>query len=452
MKTQTSLCFGPILCLLCLLAIEFDSVSRTAADTGECVLVFSDFHFDVFNGLGTNRITDINLAHPITAYNPSSTSDFYGNGYGTNPDTSFYLIDSAITNAYSICPNPAAILYLGDLLAHDFDKKCANHPETNIESWASESEQIIANLISNRFPHVPVIPVLGNNDSTKDYMTPDRKFRKNFTNVWDPLVPESVPAESTNSFASAFTASGHYIALLTNVSPRLEGVVFNSTFFAQKDQNLHPSTECRYKELNWLSNQLECAKSNNMMVWLLFHIPPGQAVYDGSQYWITDDGTQTHFLKLLAIAPQTVCICGHSHLDEFKVIKGQNGSLTYVHITPSVCPNHFNNPAYQVLHVDANGAITDYDTHYLANFGNTNWGQFDPHWTNEYTFTTAYGQTSYNVNALDRLSRLISHPNSNDIEQSNFIKYYSVSNPGYAHNNEVKENLRYLCIPPNPWR
>src|SRR5262245_32778903 len=84
-------------------------------------LVISDFHFDPFQGLNRQEFAELQ-ARPVAAW-PAffAERDLPLGKLGT--DSSARLVDSALAAAAKQLPEPSFILYPGDFLAHDWQRK-----------------------------------------------------------------------------------------------------------------------------------------------------------------------------------------------------------------------------------------------------------------------------------------------------------------------------------------
>ncbi len=181
---------------------------------------------------------------------------------------------------------------------------------------------------------------------------------------------------------------------------------------------------------------------------MLCHVPPGTNLYGQKPFW--KDNWTDQYVQLL---DQTKCLdktnplvvgsfCGHTHLDEFRVICKDNAAVGYVHIVPGIDADHSNNPAYQVLTIDDRGEVINYTNYFLTNFADlasNGWASSKPVWTNEYDFATAFPsawqiRNGYNADALSKLQLEIS---SKTAARTNWLKYY---HSGYVTSPELKDS------------
>ena len=73
-------------------------------------------------------------------------------------DANWALIEASVEQTYRQCPNPALILLTGDLAAHGLDKVTEE-----------KTVRAVATSFVERFPGVPILFTLGNNDVSPHY-------------------------------------------------------------------------------------------------------------------------------------------------------------------------------------------------------------------------------------------------------------------------------------------
>lgn len=380
--------------------------AQTPGGTAE-ILLFSDFHMD-------------------------SSNRFDKYGY----DSSERLVTNALASAHSHCPNPAAIIVTGDFFTHFKERPDADRFEAITNTVTK-----IAGFFANTFPGVPVLPVLGNNDSDKgDYELPSPDFLRIFADSWRTLVPNN-HEKDTNDFATHFRVDGGYTAELTTL-PNLEFVVFNSTAASRRFTNGDDSVGKAV--VRWVSNCVHQAAVRTNKVWILFHIPLGRSLYDGKRFWRPD--VENDFLRMLDSSSSTVTamLCGHTHMDEFRVICDAHKAVAFEHFVPSVSPDHTNNPAYQIARVDVRSSqISDYASYYLPFISGR--------WKPEYSFKEDFplGSNAVSEYNAEYLSDVVSLIGSNQNFSRKFKRFYNVSSMAF-HPNFGADYTNTLIIPEPP--
>ena len=193
--------------------------------------------------------------------------------------------------------------------------------------------------------------------------------------------------------------------------------------------------------LAWeLSNTLEAAfcvqawqmaltRGQDVKYLLLLHIPPGFNPYPlpslGGPFW--NSRLNNRFVSFVAAHTNVAAIfCGHSHMDEFRIIRSENRAVGFVHLAPSISPDHYNNPAYQIFDVDTNtGGFLDYTTYYL-NLTDHPGDVSQAGWRPEYSFAKDYHLPGYNLKTLTALANGL-QSGGDDSSCSNYLQFYDVA-------------------------
>ena len=113
-------------------------------------------------------------------------------------------------------------------------------------------------------------------------------------------------------------------------------------------------------------------------MWLLMHIPPGINSFNSAQV-VLAGGTPvafwqpeltSRFLQLVQRHRRVLrmAFAGHTHMDDFRVIRTAGAPDLACKIAPAISPIYGNNPGYQVYeYVRKTGVVQDYRTYYLTN-------------------------------------------------------------------------------------
>lgn len=366
---------------------------------------------------------------------------------GINPrgtDSNDALFRSSLDDARARCPRPAFVLYPGDFMAHQWQAKYdklagRSHLQdpAAYRAFTAKAVRYLAGEFRRRFDGIAVLPTLGNDDSyCGDYMVePDGPFLAMFAEAWGPLLGPGLDAKV---FRDTFARGGYYMVPL----PGLKGhrlVVLNSIFFSVNyDDACGESTQTpALDQLRWLERTLGQAGSAGESVWLLAHIPPGinsfnsaEAVAKGGPpvtFWQPE--LTARFLQLVRRHRSTVRLAftGHTHMDDFRVIRLDGEPVLPVKIAPAVSPIFGNNPGYQVYQFDrGTGQVQGYQTYYLWDLP----GAGRPvapapgQWAFEYDFRAAYGFEELSAGVVARLSDSLA---TDAGARECYTKYYGVS-------------------------
>jgi hypothetical protein len=156
----------------------------------------------------------------------------------------------------------------------------------------------------------------------------------------------------------------------------------------------------------------------------------------------------SRFLQLVGQYRSTIqaVFAGHTHMDDFRVVRLDGQPSLFIKIAPAVSPIYGNNPGLQIYQYErASGAIQNYQTYYLTNLP-TN-GQAVTSgagtWAMEYDFRQAYGFSAFNPATVAALSNRI----ATDLDvQRRYIRFYGVS---AAPEITASTIAAYRCVIPN---
>ena len=314
------------------------------------------------------------------------------------------------------------MFFTGDVLAHKFETKYRKYTgddsQAGLRSFIYKTMDYVISKVAGAFPDVPVYYILGNNDAYDgDYaVAPEGAF---LNDVGKLLAERFLQSQGDRAqFLPTFTQGGYYnLALPGDVPTRVIGL--NSTFFSveyQEPDETAPGYDPAWQELDWLENQLEAAQAQGERVWLLSHIPPGVHVHKAvnesgnSLSYMTEAPTfwepayAEQFMELLGTYRDVVAavMCGHTHMDDFRVvIEGESDTsqafpTTFMHINPALSPQRGNNPAFKSFEADLSELAFNNARGYALDLGATT-----PAWSQLYDFNQAFGQDGINAFTLN---------------------------------------------------
>ncbi|NCD34875.1 MAG: hypothetical protein EOL87_15845 [Spartobacteria bacterium] len=328
------------------------------------VLLISDFHLSPFV---SQPVASLLNATPVenwdvlfaTATNGLFTAD--ATGYKT---TSPLLLQSVLTNAYGLCPQPDAVIVPGDFPYYYLKNFYTNLvPDGTIEQGKEiilKTVEYACLKIRQTFPDAPIYFALGNNDTyLNDYDiaasgdafyrdTADVFYQGAFTN----LMPRA-------TFTASYTNCGAYTA------PFSDGqlITLQSLYFSANYPN---GWEPASNQLVYLETQLQTAENAGKPAWLMLHIPPGIDPYATWSQWksghtnaaITDWNPDfiEPFCQLISTYSNTVkgIISGHYHNRGWQVISDPvtSNAVAPLQIADGIIYNHGNNPGATILTYD----------------------------------------------------------------------------------------------------
>ncbi|HRI16239.1 MAG TPA: metallophosphoesterase [Verrucomicrobiota bacterium] len=431
--------------------VAAEQLATEATATLGRFLVISDFHLDPFLGLSRDQFMTL-AAAPI-AHWPQLLAGQPAPQYGT--DSPLALVLSSLSDAKSRVPDPDFILLPGDFLAHGWPQKYdrlapVSHSQdpTAYHEFTTRVMTLVAARIREAFPRARVVPVLGNDDSyCGDYMiAPQSPFLQMFAEVWEPLVFDSgnngeqvgsqrgrnseTALVSRRKFRETASRGGYYSIRLPGLS-RHRLIALNTVFFAPQYSNAcgDPTATPALDEFRWLEEMLAAAERDGESIWLLMHIPPGIDGFGthraGSPQPLWQPELTARFLQLVKRYEKTIqqAIAGHTHMDDFRLVRLDGRNVLLTKIVPAVSPIFGNNPGYQSFQYDRrDGRLINYGTYGLTLPVGP--GAFA--WQDEYEFTTAYPNLSLTAPSVAGLGAQILNGGS---DQKSFTRYYSVSGP-----------------------
>lgn len=377
----------------------------------------SDVHFNPYYDpslMAQLEASDVAQWPAIFASSKITTPSTYG------ADTNYPLFQSFLADLKVRAADARFVTITGDLLGHDFPQNfqlySADKSEDAYESFTTKTIQFIASQIQSAVPHIPIFPVLGNNDSDcGDYeTTPNGWFLSAFAKAWAPSVKSS-------TFVKQFSSAGNYAVAAPIKDTLIIGL--DSIFLSMNYDNACGEEGVDYgaETLTWLRRKLESAKAKHQRVWILYHIPPGINVYSTTSggaacpapvlMWKSQYTNRFNALMKRYSSTVTASLAGHTHMDDFRLI-----DKLYIHITPAVSPMFSNNSAYEsISYSPSTAAMTDYTVYNLTTA-----------WAPEYTFTTAYKQPGLSLESVAAVRNAI---NSDPSTRALYMQYYTASNP-----------------------
>lgn len=368
-------------------------------------LVVSDIHFDPLADdalAGKLATAGVDRWQGILESSRATGLGSYGR------DTNYPLLASALDAMRAASASPGFIIIPGDFLGHGLRQKfqasktIADRSDAAYLRFLAKTLEFMARMFDARFPGVPCILTLGNNDNARDNydVRPGEPFLALMAKAWQGNVAKG---GAGGSFRETFPAMGHYQA----PHPTLKGrrfVVANATFMTEGHRRLYPEPKGGASpgqaEMVWLEQTLEQARLKGEKVWLLYHEPNGadqrRSVANGCSkgpvpIWSTRYNAA--FVALLKKHAATVeaVFTGHTHRDEFRLISDGGPPFAALQVAPAISPSSNSNPAFKrYRYRPATGELLDSTTFVLTNLeGARHRGEAT--WIREYDFTQAYG-------------------------------------------------------------
>lgn len=313
-------------------------------------------------------ISDIHLkSHSLQSMNFTPSTKTLTNDLNL---TDFKLIINSIKDNINknLIPKPKFIILLGDIQGHI---RLLNKTEKN--------EAMVFKELHLTFPNTPIFYVFGNNDSIKQNyglfstsnspynLAMKNGFWKNgflssgeFCNKNNKSLPKNI--SRFPCIANENIKNGYYSAL---INPQLKLISLNSILFSM--QRATNTDKHALDELRWLHKELAQAKINNQKILLAMHIPPGLSIYNNASFWKTKNADL--FLEIVSEYHEIIIsiLSSHTHKDEMKIIKNQNGDIiSGIFSTPALSTAFGNSPGCKIFQLSKNTNgwyLHDYQTY-----------------------------------------------------------------------------------------
>jgi hypothetical protein len=380
-------------------------------------LFVSDIHF---NPMAEPKLVDRLAAAPIADWDRIFDGDPQPlASYGA--DANAPLLRLAIAQMKLVNPNPPVIVISGDFLAHNYrdqwDAAASNYGDNAFHAFVDKTIAYMAAEFNAAFPHAQFVIALGNNDSPcGDYApAPHSIFLAHFAQAWAPLVNRNGRAPA---FLRDFAADGDYVAMLPNGTRAI--VVNSNPWSPAAIRDCDRAGIARGETIAWYEHAV-AASPRGAKTWVVEHIPPGMNGYGWLStppapvpfFYATDILARFRAARAADGKPAGLILAGHLHNDGYRIVDGSPLLLV-----PSISPQHFNNPAFLVAHVDAAGALADYEAYNL----NLPTATATTPFTREYGFDEAYGVSAFSADGLAQLQKSIhDDPKIRDAQAAHFV-------------------------------
>jgi len=360
--------FGWIVLLLGLALLLTRVVTQN--DRGHALLI-SDIHLNPY--INSDVVSRL-VAAPYTEWRailaPFTNEAFFAPAEWGEDATSYNLFSSALDNAVAVMPSPDLILFPGDYPVHDFRMHYTNYTgdatAAGYRSFMYKFFAFVGDEIHRRYPSVPLLTVLGNNDTyLTDYeLAPEGAFLADTAELIFANGMSNTCALA--EFAPGFRQGGYYSV---GIGTSAQVIGFSTAFMSSRYTNEAGffAYDPALRALRFIEEELDACEAANKPAWLLLHILPGVNGYETAAEW-TGPGSLTNalefwqsdyletFIQILSDHRDTVraVFCGHTHMREFRLLSDPATSTVAVpiHVVPGIDATHGNNPAFQTMTYD----------------------------------------------------------------------------------------------------
>lgn len=375
------------------------------------LLLLSDVHFDPF---AKPELVPALQELPASQWNDFMSRAWSGEDslgdYGQ--ETGYLLWESGLMAMRLAVPSPAAIVFTGDFLRHDFSDYYWHYAQNPSDEdrlrFIVKTVAFFAHRLQSYFPGVPVFFTLGNNDAgCGDYrITPGQYFLTHSAATYWSLL--NGLAGGQESFSATFALGGWYALDWGD----LRLISLNTVYYSPKWQagcGAELTGDPAETQMSWLEAELAQARSRGRPVWLVLHIPPGVDVYATMRYWqggelqdVTMMWREPYNSRFLALMDDyhdvlAACFAGHTHMDDWRLPSAEAGLMN----TPALNCLYGNNPGFVVLtcrrgdYLPVARATWRIDMTQGAVSRQVAWGR-------SYSFTRTYGVSDLTASSLAR--------------------------------------------------
>ena len=424
---------------------------KTQPASGNTMLIVADIHFNPM--FDPSLVAQLNAAEPDqweSILNRSKMTAF--SQYGE--DTNWWLLRSSLEQMQKTLPHPAVVMVAGDSLAHRFPRtyQTTTHDDDreHYRKFVVKTMKFLALELRKHYPDTNILVTPGNND--EDCGNYSIETGGSFLHDTAELVRDL--AHGNDETRGSWEELGSFDVPHPTI-PNMRIISLNTILFSDKYHAAKFSEGCVTvpsngpdEAFNWLESRLSKAKAAHEKVWIMFHIAPGIDSYASIQQyhallkntheqapnpqtclsgvvplWVPSRTSQ--FDSLLEKYHGTVIasFAGHTHVDDFRVLKASGSDSPFVLITPAISPIYNQNPSFRTVTFAKDGSILDASVYYLTNLiyaSSTTPGE----WKLEYQFSKEWKLPRIDAAGL---SSLYSKIRSDEGVRGEWLKLYNVS-------------------------
>jgi len=301
------------------------------------------------------------------------------------------LVDLVMTKMKDIQPDTDIILVSGDYLAHGFSVDTKGQP--HYELLKQTIQYVFVDLLSSHFPNAIILPSIGNNDIKYHYLAPTQEDEaSDYYNFFADVLFNQVPGNKklkldlldsilTNgngtsivddkdslaypNWAETFLSRG-YFRYDHDFGPDGDGfylsfISLNTLYYSLGAP--FKQADIMKQQLDWLEQQLRTSEDDRKFV-IYFHIFPGEFQVSAETYFWDDESTSRFSSIMDQYGDRISTLLGaHTHLADLRVnvqpptkdVPNPTSKVVLL-VTPSISPQHLNNPGFTVFTIENNVA------------------------------------------------------------------------------------------------
>lgn len=246
-----------LLRVILLISLIFSSYCADAKATQQFISI-ADIHFDPFLACTSRPCTLIKKMQREPAERWRQILLKEDNAVVQyKKDANYSIINAALISAQHEGLNALFVLVLGDMLAHNYQKKyrqySGDRSREGYQAFVKKTFQFLIGELNRVFPHKNIYYVVGNNDSYQgDYiLSPDSYFFHDLAVISLSAIKHNIHGAS---FIRQFSKAGYYaVDFPQQTNFRL--IVLNSILFSTHARGINIK-EAAQEQLSWLHTQL----------------------------------------------------------------------------------------------------------------------------------------------------------------------------------------------------
>jgi hypothetical protein len=280
------------------------------------------------------------------------------------------------------------VLFTGDFSRHEPHRLI--DPWNNVTDIVDNGSKIIDGVFESLAKRGLVsVGTLGNDDTPRNYeinITTDLEKNPWISSIADRFVEDGIMTEPN---AEQYSYGGFYETTIGSITLLTIDTLIYSTGHQPKVNKTEDLPKDPFNQFAWLRGRLTAAASENRMVWIIGHIPPGLETWGYSNLWFPLylqaylDIVQDPLLGSV-IAAQ---LFAHTHTDEFRVLPSAPEGAGPILITNAVSPIYDNHPGFRVVEYDP---VSSRPLSYSVYFARLDYGATELEFALGYTSTEIY--------------------------------------------------------------
>lgn len=279
-------------------------------------------------------------------------------------------------------------IFTGDMVDHE-----------ELEWWSYEmtieSQERVMRDVKKYLPDIPVFSVLGNHDTFPYGQIASHASGHENMYTWnDELFADLWVGYDWLPFDNYQQIKKHYTGYSVVTKSGVKIIAINSNTYYQKNYYAYYNMTENYDTfgtLKFIVDELIESESKNEKVWIIAHIP---FVYEDA----LPIQAEAYKQIIERFSPTTITgvFFGHTHIDQFNVLYGSNGTKTIENaimnswIDLSVTPLDQFNPGWRYYEVDTKSKNVVNSYNYYMKLNETFYNHEDPEWLFEYSARDAY--------------------------------------------------------------